>query len=70
MSIYRDLPVDKRPRTLNSLQQQRYSLNRRLLLAIQTGDEAMQSELEAAIQENAKRIDEMGCGRVGSRLLC
>ena len=57
---------DKRPRTLNSLQQQRYSLNRRLLLAIQTGDAGMQAELEQEILRNDKQIDEMSCagGRV------
>ncbi|RKJ76905.1 hypothetical protein D7X33_13445 [Butyricicoccus sp. 1XD8-22] len=66
MSTYAELPGDKRPRTLNSLQQQRYSLNRRLLLAIQTGDAGMQAELEQEILRNDKQIDEMSCagGRV------
>ncbi|MCI8881159.1 MAG: hypothetical protein HFH27_01440 [Clostridiaceae bacterium] len=66
MSTYAELTGDKRPRTLNSLQQQRYSLNRRLLLAIQTGDAGMQAELEQEILRNDKQIDEMSCagGRV------
>lgn len=66
MSTYAELPGDKRPRTLNSLQQQRYSLNRRRLLAIQTGDAGMQAELEQEILRNDKQIDEMSCagGRV------
>ena len=66
MSTCAELTGDKRPRTLNSLQQQRYSLNRRLLLAIQTGDAGMQAELEQEILRNDKQIDEMSCagGRV------
>ena len=66
MSIYGELSEDKRPRTLNSLQQQRCSLNRRLLLAIQTGDTGMQAELEQEIQQNDKQIDAMNCA--GGRL--
>jgi len=48
--------------TLNSLQDERRSLNMRLLLAIQTHDTAAQEALERELEENADRINRLLSG--------
>lgn len=45
--------------TLRSLQEEGHALRLRLLLAIRTGDTAVQAQLEQEIQENERLIGQM-----------
>lgn len=54
--------------TLNDLQDQRHSLNMRLLLAIQSGDTKLQEILEQELSVINEKIDRMkGCNRKNHR---
>jgi len=48
--------------TLNSLQDERRSLNMRLLLAVQNHDTAAQEALQRELEENAGRINRLLSG--------
>ena len=49
--------------TLNDLKEQLYSLNMRMLLAMQNHDEEAQEEIKAQIAAVQEAIDQMGPGR-------
>lgn len=61
-TLYDTFPKDKRPLTLNSLRQQQYSLNRLLILAIQSGDTELQASLERELKDKEALIDRMNAG--------
>lgn len=55
--------------TLNGLKDQLYSLNMRLLLAIQCHNEQAQKEIRTQIAEIQAEIDQMSLGSRGQRSL-
>ncbi|MCI9003584.1 MAG: hypothetical protein HFG00_04515 [Oscillibacter sp.] len=55
--------ADTRAETLNNLLDEQHALNRRMLLAIQTGDRPAQAELTKLLEDIAVRIQQMKAGR-------
>lgn len=62
MSNYRNSPA-KRGITLNSLQQQLYSLNMRFLLAMQSHDESEQNKLHTEMEKVLQDIELLNMGK-------
>lgn len=56
-----------RTRTLNALKEQLYSLNMRMLLAMQNHDEEAQEEIRKQIAVLQEEIDQMCMGSSGHR---
>lgn len=53
---------DRRSVTLNSLKEQQFSLNMRMLLAMQTHNEAAQKDLKGQLIEVQKEIERLCLG--------